>query len=75
MKNWIDYWSTETQFACDAHKAIGYQAVYEDLKPYIKDSDIVLDFGCGEALFANKLSQDQRQFLKGKRVNFFGKIF
>ena len=57
MKNWIDYWSSETQFASDDHKLISYQAVFEDLKPYIKDSDIVLDFGCGEALFADKLSQ------------------
>ena len=45
MKNWTDYWSSETQCACDHHKVIGYQAVFEDLKPYIKDSDIVLDFG------------------------------
>ena len=75
MKDWTDYWSSETQFACDLHKVIGYQAVFEDLKPYIKDSDIVLDFGCGEALFAEKLSQHcQQLFLYDKAQSILDKL-
>ena len=75
MKNWIDYWSSETQFACDLHKVMGYQAVFEDLRPYVKDSDIVLDFGCGEALFAEKLSQHCRQlFLYDKAQSILDKL-
>ena len=75
MENWIDYWSSETQFAGDDHKVIGYQAVFEDLKPYIKDSDIVLDFGCGEALFADKLSQHCEQlFLYDKAQSILDKL-
>ena len=75
MENWIDYWSSETQFASDDHKVIGYQAVFEDLKPYIKDSDIVLDFGCGEALFADELSQHCEQlFLYDKAQSILDKL-
>ena len=57
MNNWVDYWSQETQFVCDDHKRLSYEAIYKDLRRYLKVSDRVLDFGCGEGLFASKLSK------------------
>ena len=56
MNNWIEYWSHETQFACNLHKRISYDAIFEGLKPFVLKHYRVLDFGCGEALFAKRLS-------------------
>lgn len=61
MNNWIDYWSEETQFVCEHHKNLSYEAIYKDLKPYISSSDRILDFGCGEGLFSSQLSQHCRK--------------
>ena len=58
MDNWIEYWSQETQFVCDHHMHLSYQATYEDFKSYVDSSDSILDFGCGEGLFASQLSQN-----------------
>jgi 2-polyprenyl-3-methyl-5-hydroxy-6-metoxy-1,4-benzoquinol methylase len=60
MDNWIDYWSTETQFVCDRHKNLSYEEIYRDLQRYLNLSDRILDFGCGEGLFAKKLSNKCR---------------
>lgn len=57
MNNWIDYWGNETQFVCDHHKHLSYEAIYRDLQGYLNISDKILDFGCGDALFAEKLSE------------------
>ena len=57
MDNWIDYWGQETQFVCEHHKHLSYQAIFEDLKFYVTSSDRILDFGCGEGLFASELSK------------------
>ena len=57
MKDWTDYFSNETQFACIQHKELSYCSIYRDLMPYVNITDNILDFGCGEGLFSEKLSK------------------
>src|SRR5579863_8792105 len=58
MDEWIDYYdSTHTIYASKLHRDLHFQLIARDMIGYIGASDaVVLDYSCGEALFAAKVA-------------------
>jgi len=61
--NWRDYWNQDTPiYASERHKLLHYRLVANDIIGLIPSPEaIVLDYGCGEALFADKVAAKCRQ--------------
>jgi ubiquinone/menaquinone biosynthesis C-methylase UbiE len=59
MDDWIDYYdSTHTIYASKLHRDLHFQLIARDIIGYIGASDaVVLDYSCGEALFAAKVAE------------------
>jgi ubiquinone/menaquinone biosynthesis C-methylase UbiE len=59
MDDWIDYYdSTHTIYASRQHRDLHFQAIARDIIGYISAADaVVLDYACGEALFAAKVAE------------------
>ena len=59
MDDWIDYYdSTHTIYASKLHRDLHFQLIARDIIGYIGASDaVVLDYACGEALFAAKVAE------------------
>jgi len=58
MDEWIDYYdSTHTIYASKLHRDLHFQIIARDIIGYISSPDsVVLDYACGEALFAAKVA-------------------
>src|SRR5436853_3482530 len=58
MDDWIDYYdSTHTIYASRVHRDLHFQLIARDIIGYITPADaVVLDYACGEALFAAKVA-------------------
>jgi len=58
MNDWIDYYdSTHTIYASKLHRDLHFQVIARDIISYIPSPDaVVLDYSCGEALSAGKVS-------------------
>ncbi|WP_134496372.1 class I SAM-dependent methyltransferase [Microvirga pakistanensis] len=56
--NWRDYWNQDTPiYSGERHKILHYRLVANDIVGHIPSRDaIVLDYGCGEALFADQVA-------------------
>lgn len=56
--NWRDYWNQDTPiYAGRRHKLLHYRLVANDIIGLIPARDaVVLDYGCGEALFADRVA-------------------
>ena len=59
MSSWVDFWnSTHSIYVNNAHKHAHSRRLLEDIIELISDDDLsVLDFGCGEALYAEDLAR------------------
>jgi ubiquinone/menaquinone biosynthesis C-methylase UbiE len=59
MDDWIDYYdSTHTIYASKLHRDLHFQLIARDIIGYIASPDaVVLDYACGEALFAAKVAE------------------
>lgn len=57
--NWRDYWNQDTPiYSGERHKLLHYRLVANDIIGLIPASDAaVLDYGCGEALFADRVAE------------------
>ena len=58
MDDWIDYYdSTHTIHASKLHRDLHFQLIASDIIGFIPSPDaVVLDYACGEALFAGKVA-------------------
>ncbi|HZW47065.1 MAG TPA: methyltransferase domain-containing protein [Microvirga sp.] len=58
MVNWRDYWNQDTPiYSGERHKLIHYKLVANDIARLVPSPDaVVLDHGCGEALFADQIA-------------------
>lgn len=58
MRNWRDYWNQDTPiYSGERHKLLHYKRVAGDIIGHIPSRDaFVLDYGCGEALFADQVA-------------------
>jgi SAM-dependent methyltransferase len=56
--NWRDYWNQDTPiYVSDRHKLLHYALIAKDIAGLIPSRDAnVLDYGCGEALSADKVA-------------------
>jgi ubiquinone/menaquinone biosynthesis C-methylase UbiE len=56
--NWRDYWNQDTPiYSGERHKLLHYRLVANDIIGLISSiGAVVLDFGCGEALFADRVA-------------------
>jgi SAM-dependent methyltransferase len=56
--NWRDYWNQDTPiYTSERHKLLHYRLIANDIIGLIPSREaIVLDYGCGEALFADKIA-------------------
>jgi ubiquinone/menaquinone biosynthesis C-methylase UbiE len=59
MDEWIDYYdSTHTIYASRLHRDLHFHLIAKDIIGYIASPDaVVLDYACGEALFAAKVAE------------------
>ena len=64
-KSWVDFWNGDTAiYACDRHRELHYEGVARDLSAHVPSPDsLVLDYGCGEALFAARLARECSRLL------------
>ncbi|PVE22549.1 SAM-dependent methyltransferase [Microvirga sp. KLBC 81] len=58
MLNWRDYWNQDTPiYSGERHKLLHYKLVANDIIGLIPSREaVVLDYGCGEALFADQVA-------------------
>lgn len=58
MMNWRDYWNQDTPiYSGERHKLMHYRLVANDIVGLVPSDDaVVLDYGCGEALFADRVA-------------------
>lgn len=58
MLNWRDYWNQDTPiYSGERHKLLHYKLVASDIIGLIPSREaVVLDYGCGEALFADQVA-------------------
>jgi SAM-dependent methyltransferase len=61
--NWRDYWNQDTPiYASERHKLLHYRLIANDIIGLIASPQaVVLDYGCGEALFADKIAAKCRR--------------
>lgn len=59
MKSWIDYWNSDHPiYVNDRHKSLHAAAVGRDILRHVSSANaVVLDHGCGEALYAETVGQ------------------
>ncbi len=55
---WIEYWNEDTPIYVNArHKSVHYQGIARDMLLHVPGTDArVVDYGCGDALFADRLA-------------------
>lgn len=58
MLNWRDYWNQDTPiYSGERHKLLHYKLVANDIVSLVPSREAaVLDYGCGEALFADQVA-------------------
>ena len=57
--NWIDFWNgTHSIYVCDKHRHCHHERISADIIARLHDRPgLVIDYGCGEALFAQQVAQ------------------
>jgi SAM-dependent methyltransferase len=58
MANWVSFWDSEHSIYVNArHRDVHYRRVADDVRRYVPKPDaVVLDYGCGEALHADRVA-------------------
>jgi SAM-dependent methyltransferase len=60
MESWLSYWDTPNKsYVSERHKKAHYDVVFDGIRPYLPTSTdgIVLDWGCGDALAAERIAE------------------
>jgi SAM-dependent methyltransferase len=56
--DWISFWdSTHSIYANARHHTVHFQRIAEDIRRYAPAGGAMLDYGCGEALFADRVAK------------------
>lgn len=57
MRSWLDFWNAPNRiYINDRHREAHYERIFAAVKPYLPKSGTVLDWGCGEALAAERMA-------------------
>jgi SAM-dependent methyltransferase len=55
---WIEFWDTKHSIYVNAHhEAAHFRRIAEDIRPYAPKGGVMLDYGCGEALSAERVAE------------------
>jgi SAM-dependent methyltransferase len=55
---WIDFWDSKHSIYVNArHEAAHFQRIAEDIRTYAPQGGVMLDYGCGEALSADRVAE------------------
>src|SRR3954451_12609074 len=58
MGDWIAFWNSQNPIYVNArHRDVHYRNVAEDIRGYVPESAAVLDYGCGDALHADRIAE------------------
>jgi SAM-dependent methyltransferase len=59
MRSWIDFWNEDHSiYVNERHKQLHAEGVARDIARHVPRADaVVLDYGCGEALYAEDIAQ------------------
>jgi ubiquinone/menaquinone biosynthesis C-methylase UbiE len=65
MDDWIDYYdSTHTIYVSKLHRDVHFRVIANDILAYVPSPDaVVLDYSCGEALFAAQVAAACRELI------------
>ena len=65
MTEWIAFWDSEHSLYVSArHRDVHYRTIAADIAAYIPSSSaVVLDYGCGEALHADRIAAMARKLI------------
>jgi SAM-dependent methyltransferase len=56
--DWISFWdSKHPMFASARHQAAHFRRLAEDIRRYAPADGVMLDYGCGDALFASRVAE------------------
>jgi len=55
---WIEFWDTKHSiYVSPQHEAAHFRRIAEDIRPYVPERGVLLDYGCGEALSADFVAE------------------
>ena len=55
---WIEFWDTKHPIYVNArHEAAHYRRIAEDIRDFAPPDGVMLDYGCGEALSADRVAE------------------
>jgi SAM-dependent methyltransferase len=58
MGDWIAFWDSEHSiYVNDRHRDVHYRTIAQDIRAYVPEGAVVLDYGCGEALHADIVAE------------------
>ena len=65
MGDWVAFWDSQHSLYVSArHRDVHYRTIAEDIAAYIPSSSaVVLDYGCGEALHADRIAAAARKLI------------
>lgn len=65
MRSWVEYWNTDHPiYVNDRHKLLHAQRIAADFRSHMPGPDcVILDYGCGEALYAEDVARLCRRLL------------
>ena len=56
--DWIEFWDTKHSIYVNArHEAAHFRRIAEDIRAYAPQGGVMLDYGCGEALSADRVAE------------------
>ena len=59
VQNWIAFWNAKHSIYVNAvHRDAHYRRIAQDIRRYVPPNGVVLDYGCGEALSADRIAAD-----------------
>jgi SAM-dependent methyltransferase len=57
-QGWTEFWDTQHSIYVNArHEAAHFQRIADDIRPYAPEHGVMLDYGCGEALSADRVAE------------------
>jgi SAM-dependent methyltransferase len=55
---WTEFWDTKHSIYVNArHEAAHFHRIADDIRPYAPERGVMLDYGCGEALSADRIAE------------------
>ncbi len=64
MASWLDFWNgSHAIYVSERHKQAHAAGLVDDYRQWVRSDSIVLDFGCGEALYAEQVAQSCQQLM------------